>query len=247
VIERALWKNYSKKIMFILYFDRKYFRWAPVLIESIGISEPEENVCVYGIDLTGQQIEVLESYNVHYFEYSVDDRPVFSFEKRSRKFTDINRFKITNSKADFLLRSFEAFPEESLFIVMDVDCLIIRPLDELKKEMRRYDLAGLMKSRRVACGFKAVNPTDASKKMIKDWNDFLLDGHYYYNKDQLSFMEFYKKHEDEIKFLNLDHRYIDPQSKEDSYIWSAHKARFGSKDERFELYKRKLEELRVGC
>ncbi len=129
---------------------------------------------------------------------------------------------------------------------MDVDCLLIRPLDELRKEMCWHDLAGLMKGRRVACGFKVVNPTDASKRMIEDWNGFLLDGHYYYNKNQLSFMKFCKEYKDEIRFLNLDQCYIDPQLREDSYIWSAHKARFGCKNERFILYKRKLEKLKEG-
>ena len=230
--------------MFILYFDNRYFKWAPVLIDSIKIFEPAERICIYGINLTEAQIEILKLYGVYYFEYDISILPVTSYRKY-RKFTDDIRFFITHSQAYFLLSSFEKFPEESLFIIMDVDCLLIRPLRELKKEMDQHDLAGIiLNEAMIAGGFKAVNPTDISRRMIKEWNDFLLDGHYYVNKDQFSFMGFYKKYRDDIRFLKLDHQYIDPQSNEDSYIWSAHKSKFGLKAERIKLYRRKLEEMK---
>lgn len=230
--------------MFVLYFDNRYFKWAPILIGSIKIFEPAERICAYGIDLTETQVEILKSYGVHYFEYNINSLPIFTYRKY-RKITDATRLFITHSQACFLLSSFEKFPEENLFIIMDVDCLLVRPLDELKEEMGRHDLAGIiLNESKIACGFKAVNPTDISRRMIKEWNDFLLDGCYYGNKDQFSFMEFYKKYRDDIRFLELDYRYIDPQSKEDSYVWSAHKSKFGIKAERFEFYRKELEKMK---
>ena len=48
--------------MIILYFDDRYFLWAPPLIESIAINEPSERIAVFGLDLSPSQKKEISSF-----------------------------------------------------------------------------------------------------------------------------------------------------------------------------------------
>ena len=103
--------------MFILYFDENYFKWAPMLIESIGVNEPEECICVYGIELTEFQVERLHSYSYVTYVPSTFQKTVFV---GSKKRIDARAARIVQKTAGFFLESFYRFPQEKLYMILEI-------------------------------------------------------------------------------------------------------------------------------
>jgi len=226
--------------MFILFFDDRYFKWASPLIESITIHEPGERIGIYGFNLNESQAEKLRSYpNVVYIP-SVLHKAVFKRRKRE----DSKAARIIQRIASYFLDAFHRFPEEKLYMVLDVDSLLIRPLTEIKREMADYDIGISEGSQQIKVGFVLVNPTDASKKLVENWNDLLMEDSCYWSKGQITLFHLYQEHKDKMNFLEFGIPYRDPASKNDSYIWSAYKTTYGSKTDRHVLYEKKLDEMR---
>lgn len=242
-MEKADTRERGSGIMFVLYFDEKYFEWAPVLIESIIISEPEEKICVYGIELAGSQVEKLLSYSCVSCVSSTLQETAFTYRK---KHADRQAARIIQRIASFFLESFYRFPEEKLYMILDVDSLVVNPLTEIKQEMLDYDIGISLGGEQVRTGFVLVNPTGTSRKLVEDWNNLLMEGPCHWSKGQITLFQLYQERKNEVRFLEFNGSYRDPLSKNESHIWSAYKTRFGSKIERFELYKKKLEKLKGG-
>lgn len=234
--------------MFILFFDNRYFRWAPPLIESIMIHEPEERIGIYGVKLTKGQVRKLHSYSCVDYIPSALQRTHYVFWKRD----DVQAARIIQRIASFLLESFRRFPGEKLYMVLDVDSLLVNPLTELKQKMVDYDMGvslGRTKARpgfvrQARTGFVPVNPTKASKTLVKDWHRLLMRGPCHWSKGQMTLFQLYEDRRNKMRFLRFGISYRDPASKNESYIWSAYKTTYGSKAERYMLYQKKLEEMK---
>ncbi len=227
--------------MFILYFDEKYFEWSPMLIESIMISEPEERICIYGIELPERQIERIRSYScVEYIPCVLQETEFVRFKKSIGE----RPSRIIQKMAYFILNAFCRFPEEKLYMVLNVDSLVVNPLAEIKQKMVNYDIGVSLGGGQVRTGFILMNCADVSKKFVEDWNSLLMDGPCYWGKDQHTLFQLYQKSRDKIRFLEFGGSYRDPSSMQESHIWSAYKTRFGSKAERYLLYEKKLEEMK---
>lgn len=223
--------------MFVLYFDSAYFRWAPILLKSILLREPQERVYIFGINLEQWQVScLLQSSNVVHVE-----------EVRIEQPEEVMSFHIIERKAQFLLQVFALFPGESVFM-MDVDMLLNRPLAHLKSLLPQYDWAAVRPlETKIAGGFYALRPTELCKSLLQEWDEFLMDGEFYFNKDQPSLARLIAAYSGRLRFLTLPRSYLDHLSQVDSYVWSAHKTEFGSKDERFQYYARKIGEDSSAC
>ena len=220
--------------MFVLYFDSKYYKWAPNLIKSIRLHEPEEKIMTFSVNLEFEQIEYLNS-RVELNKLMLMNPP---------KGEEL-AWHVIEHKAHYLLWGIR---QDSLCIMMDVDMLLLRPLTEVKKAMldHRFDMACVRANPEKICGgFYVFNRNELVHKMLKEWNDYLLNGDYFFDKDQASLAQLVRRYEFNhgLKVLSLSRSYLDHKERPDSIIWSAHKTEFGEKHQRFELYDRVAKEM----
>lgn len=237
--------------MIILYFNDKFFKWAPLLIESIAINEPVEKIAVFGLNLLSSQKKVILSFsNVKSFvEMKMEDSTIRKRKHHKRK--NGERSLLIGKKAWYLRKIFKIFPNEDLYVLIDIDMLLLKPLTGFKKQMGNRDMAGSFARRmltketekiKIAGGFLAFRPTKTIKKLLKEWGKVLAND---WRKNQTSMAKLYRKYEKQIRFLDIDRKiYMDPLSKESSVLWSAHKASHGSKKERYKVYLAKLQKMR---
>ena len=228
--------------MFILFFDDRYFKWVPLLIESITINEPKERICAYGIGLARSQIRELCSYPCVDYIPSVIRETGAILSKLPKR--DEKAVRIVQRTASFFLESFYRFPKEKLYMLLDVDSLVANPLTKVKRKMADYDIGMSFGNRRAKAGFIVVNPTEASIGFIKDWNFLLMEGPCHWHKNQDTLFQLYQEYKNEMKFLKFSVSYRDPSSKNRSHIWAAYKTEHGSKEERHILYEKKLKKMR---
>lgn len=219
---------------FTIYFNKDYIDWAKLLIKSINIIEPEAKIIAHCFNIEFNDTKRLVDFNNTF---------VIEYDIKDIKHVDIS-WQIIENKAKCFLKSISFFPDD-LHIMIDTDMMLINPLDELKKLMVNNDMGGIrINSEKIAGGFLAVNPTNNSLKLLKEWNRYLLDGIYFFNKDQPSLAIYCKKHiKQGLKWLDVDRQYLDCLEKNDSFIWSAHKSEYGSKKNRFKKYKKKLDDM----
>lgn len=234
--------------MIILYFDDRYFKWAPPLIESIAINEPTEKIMVFGLNLLpSQKKKILSFSNVK----SLVEMKEASFKAEEGNFSKKNRDEIASllvgKKAWYIKRAFKIFPKESLYILLDVDMLLLRPLMSLKKQMKNYDMAGAsnIEIEKIAGGFLAFRPTKIIRRLMREWDEFLTSGTYYWDKDQPSLTRLYRKYKKLIRLLVVPReQYLDARSRKNSILWSAHKSVYGLKERRYMAYLKKLQKMR---
>jgi hypothetical protein len=233
-----------------LYFDNKYCYWAKPLAESIAIHEPETKIYFHTFNLSDNQIDEIKSFpNTAYIDnkkMKFDIKIADAYNKHLNR-NDPLRFQITCRKGEFMLASMKKFPDEDLFIIMDVDMLMIRPLNDLKIQMKNHDV-GIVRvgPGKIMGTFFAARSTKRGKQFLSIFNKQVMTDRLYLCKDQKTLDKVYTETNKNIKFLLLDRRYLDHSSNKDSYIWSAHKSAFGSKVERFKKYIEVLERMRNG-
>lgn len=224
-----------------LYFDNKYFYWADPLIRSIGIHEPYTKIHFHTYNLSNDQVKELESYSSTAYVDNEDmkfDPKISDAYYKNLNRNDPLRFQITCRKGEFLLKSMDRFLEEDLFVVMDVDMLVMQPLNALREQMRSHDV-GIIRvgPGKIMGTFFVARSTDAGKHFLRSFNKQVMDGRLYLCKDQKTLAKVYEEtHEYKVKFMQLDRRYLDHSSEKKSYIWSAHKSKFGSKEQRYKKY-----------
>lgn len=222
--------------MFVLYFDSEYFRWAPLLIESIRRQELGEKIYAFGINLSKEQENSFDS-RIYLCDFTLAQKqPLLSYH-------------IIERKAWYLNTSMGIFAEEQLFIMMDIDMLLLKPLTNLKATIltHKFDMAAVLANPDKICGgFYVFRRSDLVCRMLKEWDEFLMDGDFYFDKDQKSLASLVRKYmfEHGLKFLPLPRTYLDHLSRKESIVWSAHKSEFGNKDQRFKLYQKKLKGMR---
>lgn len=229
------------KTMAAIYFDKEYYRWAPLLIESLALHVPEIGVHAHGVNLTRNQLRELKSFGnvkkVSTYQIKHDVEVSYEFA-----------FQVIERKAFFFRETFDQFPDMDMYILMDVDTLVVNPLTKLEGTMEKYDMAGVMTSpTKIMGGFLVAKNIPVVKEYWKELDEFLMDGGgFYYNKDQPAIFRLYKRYKDRIRFLGLGFEYLNIWSKdEDSvYVWSAHKLEYGDKEQRYNLYKEKLKRMK---
>jgi len=155
------------------------------------------------------------------------------------------RFQLTCRRGEYVLKSMSKFPNEYLFVITDTDTLMVNPLTELKKEMKNYDIGIVRVSETKICsGFFAARPTERGKRYLRIFRDTAMAGRLFLCKDQKSLAKVYEKNKNDIDFLMLSRKYLDHACNNDSYMWSGHKSRFGTKKEKHQRYLKKLESLK---
>jgi hypothetical protein len=221
----------------ILYFDEKYFRWAPLLIESFRIHEPEGKFALNTFNLPDQQLDELKSFESIVF---VKNEEVFFDPLKATS----RLYQLVCRKGGFILETMDRYDDE-LFISMDTDMLLIRELDELKTEMKNSDIGFVhVHSRKVLSGFIAISRTKAARDYIEEYHKRATKGKLCHENDQPILAQIHEKYKNKMKFLHLSRRYLDHLSHDNAFIWSAHKSNFGSKDERYKTYFDKLREMK---
>lgn len=230
-----------------LYFDDKYCYWAKPLAESIAIHEPETKIYFHTFNLSDKQIDEIKSFpNTAHIDNKKMKFDIKISDAYKNRYNPL-RFQITCRKGEFMLAAMKRFPDEDLFIIMDVDMLMIKPLRDLKTQMKNYDV-GIMRvgHGKIMGTFFCARSTAGGKLYLKIFNEQAMDGRLYLCKDQKTLDKVYVETNDKIKFLLLDRRYLDHLSNKDSYIWSAHKSKFGTKTERFKKYLEVLKRMKNG-
>jgi len=226
--------------MILLYFDNKYAYWAPVLLDSILLHEPDMKVFIQGYNLTKEQEKEIKSFkNVVLLK-----NDILFFDKN---IMDKIEYRIICWKANQFLEAFEKFPDEDLFIIMDVDMVIVKPLTKLKKQMEKHDLGAVwVRKNKIMGGFNAIRRTPIMIEFLKSWSKKMTTGRYTYNKDQPSMAKTFNEFLGKIEFLLLTRQYLDHLEREDSYIWSAHKSKkLGRKRKRVKKYKKYTESQKI--
>ena len=225
------------KVVVSTYFDFNYYRWAPLLVRSLLINEPDIAIYLHGVNLKDWQCKELSSFpNVK----GITLCKIAHDEKISKEFA----WQMIERKASFFRKSFKRFPDADMYILIDVDTLVVNPLKELIERMKDYDMAGVQTGpQKIMGGFLVAKNEPVVKEYWKELDEFLMgDGDFYYNKDQPAIFHLYEKYKERIRFLPLSWEYLDIWSREtaDIFIWSAHKTEYGDKDQRYKLYKDKI-------
>lgn len=231
------------EIIFNLYFDHKYHSWSDLLIRSIRQHEPNTSIYIHGFNLSKQQrlhIESLQTDRNDFADMAYD--PDIADPYYPDPDVDQLRFQMTCRKGQFLMESMDHFGD-GLHIIMDVDMLLIQPLNKLKKHMEDHDVGLLkVKNGKIAGGFIAARNTDAGRLFAERANELAMDGRLYLCKDQKTLYDAYAQLKDEVRFLHLNRRYLDATSNDKAFIWSAHKSAYGSKKDRFLKYLKHVSE-----
>ena len=214
--------------MIVLYCDSEYFRWAPLLISSIKKWEPKEKIALFLMN--AEPITCSIGLDIDYISYLT-----INVDKKELPFHIIER------KARYLLGVFDKFPDEYLYTMMDIDMLLKRPFTEVKRAVMRhkFDMAAVLANPDKICGgFYIFRRTKLVYKMLTVWDNYLMDGNFFFDKDQGSLAQLVRQYmfEHGLKFLPLPRTYLDHFSKDESIVWSAHKSEFGDKDQRYKLY-----------
>lgn len=220
--------------MFIFYFDKKYYRWASLLIKSIKHWEPDDKILAFCINLEDEQVKEIKSLGA--FPYHMPLRPISDH---------VLPFQIIEHKAWYLLRAFNGWPKEEYYIMMDIDMLVVNSMKYLKNSFinGNFDFAAVLANPDKICGgFYVFRNNKLCKKLLEDWDKYLRDDNYFFDKDQPSLSKFVMKYiyEHGLKVMPVSRKYLDHLSRSESVIWSAHKSEFGDKDKRFDMYRRKV-------
>ena len=202
------------------------------------MNDPDALIHFHGVNLSEEQVDVLQGLRVDRVDnYLIEHDPEVSYSFG---------WQMIERKAFFLRRTFETYPDAEFYILMDVDTLVVKPLIKLDRMLGKCDFAGIMTNpKKIMGGFLVSRNCPVMKSYWKELDEFLMDGGgFYYNKDQPAIFRLYNEYKKRIRFLPLPLKYyLDIWSKEDSYIWSAHKEEYGDKEERFKVYKEKMKEM----
>ncbi len=232
-----------------LYFDNKYFHWADPVVRSINLNEPGTKIHFHTFNLSDKQVKELESYsNMAHVENRVmlfDPEVSEPYSKCGVGIEDLLRFQITCRKGEFLLKSMDRFPDESMFIVMDVDMLLVHSLNDLRNQMKGHDI-GIIRSgnEKICGGFITAMSTEKGKHFLTMFDKLVMKDRLYLCKDQKTLSRVYNETNTIVKFCLLSRRYLDHRFSKESYIWSAHKSKFGTKKETYQRYIKALDQMK---
>lgn len=218
-------------MIIMLYFDKGYAHWAPLLMESFSIHEPDCKFTLYTYNLSKEEVAKFEdSKNVLF----VKNR----FMEFDPKVASRWLYQLVCKKGGFLLDTMDRFPGEDLYVSMDIDMMLVHPLDELKEQMKNHDIGFVwVKDDKVASGFIVASDTRNARRYIKEFHNRATDGFMEHKNDQPTLAKLYNENKDKMNFLLLTRQYIDHFSRDDAFVWSAHKTAFGNKKVKYKKYR----------
>jgi len=205
------------------------------MIESIGIHEPSERIFLWTFNLPKELYRYLENY----------DNVVGGVTTKILK-SNTMVFQIICSRGGIVLNVMEKFPDEDVYIITDVDMIMVNPLHEFRKLIPEHDLAVVKAERaeKFCGGFIAFRKTKATINFLTAFNNKCMSSDFYYNKDQPILTKLVRKFQGQMKFLFLNRMYMDQFSREKAFLWSAHKKEISSKEQRYMDYNIKLMEMK---
>jgi len=235
-------------MVIVLFFDNKYFHFIKPLINSINLHEPDAKIYVHAFNLSSKQIRQIK--NCLNVEFVVNEKIEFDPKISDEFHSGLNkgkplRFQLTCQRGRYLLNAMKSFPDEELFVITDADTLMVNPITELKQQMKNYDI-GIVRvgESKICSGFFAANSTKNAKNYLKLFYKTAMKGRLFFTKDQQSLAKVYENTKNKIKFLMIDRRYLDNTRNDNSFMWSGHKSRSGTKEFKYQKYKEKLREMK---
>lgn len=146
------------------------------------------------------------------------------------------------NKMKYLLQTMQTIPSD-LYILTDIDMVLNKELVELEiTKKTQFDIAGYRpKGDKVAGGFIAIRPTPLSIQFVTDLSAYLLEPPIFFDKDQAALAHFYNMYGAKgLKWKQLGPEYLDPTCSKDSYMWSAHKIQYGTKEQKLQRFKERI-------
>jgi len=222
-------------MILILYFDKEYFKWSKPFLRSLHVHEPKAKVVIFGFDLTLEQITYLENV-----EYVLE---VYNTAG------EIDFWDLVCQKCWFVLETMRKYPGRRLYVITDVDMLIVNSLRVMKKGMHKCDVGLIVVSEnKVSSGFLVFKET--AKNFLNEYhNKVYVKGDIRIKKiEQKMLAKIYRSYitNDKLKFLVLSRKYIDNVFELDSFVWSAHKLNYGKKDTRLKLFSHVANDMVTG-
>ncbi len=209
------------KKVFILYCDEVYYKFYGTILKSIEVFEPEATTILHLINstITGPNI-VNQS-----IEYDSPDKKAAH---------------IICHKIKYMLETM-ANIEGDLYVQLDIDMLLNRSL----QIDGTYDIGGFVISpNKVAGGILMAQKTDMAYKFLNEYNERLINGFHYWDKDQPLLARLYNEYIPKgLVWKQVGRDYLDYANSAESFIWSAHKSEFGNKDKRLAGFKRRVERI----
>jgi len=234
-------------MVIVLFFDDKYFHFVQPLISSINLHEPDAKIYVHAFNLSHKQIKQIKNCTNVFFvineNIKFDPKIADEFHSGLNKGKPL-RFQLTCQRGRYLLDAMKALPNEDLFVITDTDTLMVNPLTELKEQMKNHDIGIVRVSESKICsGFFAARRTKKAKNYLKIFYRTAMNGRLFFTKDQQSLAKVYENTKNRMKFLMIDRRYLDNTRNDNSFMWSGHKSRSGTKKFKYQEYKKKLRRM----
>jgi hypothetical protein len=221
-------------------------KWARIFIKTVEIFEPESKVYIHGINLHKKNTYELRNFK-NIIEINNKKIKLHPSLEGQRAKGGGWMAQIISMRAGMFLEAMEKYPDEDIYITCDVDMVLLKELNDLRKSMKNKDLGlcvFLAKNKprvenytdKVMATFVCAKRTDAAIKYFKRCDD-LSSERYIRTIDQIALVNAYKEMKDDLKIHVLTRSYLDPFFLIDSYLWSAHKSMMGSKRDKLKLYK----------
>jgi len=226
----------------ILYFDKNYIWWVPILVESFNLYEAKVKFVFYTFNLSNKQINKMKEL-----------KNVIFVKNEGMEYDPLEAtswlYQLVCRKGKFIIDAMNRYRSD-LFINMDVDMLLLRNLNDLKDSMRDNDIGFVrISEKKIMSGFIAIRNSNNSRKFIEEYYQKAMTGKLKRENDQPVLASLYEKYKDKMKFVLLTRQYLDPTygwEINDPYILSAHKSYMGTPPEKYAIYKEILERMKKG-
>lgn len=233
----------------IVYFDGSYFAWADIYLRSLKIVEPDVKVLIYAYNMSKGRIRKLRT-----FPNVLDIIP--KQLSRDKDKSEGWRYQLTCNKGGLIGETLKKYPDEDLYMITDIDLLFRKNLELPKTMMNFYDIGFVMTQlrsndpdKRLLKGMGGMIFTKNSELTREFWRQYhklVMKGTLFKNKDQRTLAMMFEKFSSETncKFYMIDYgHYLNASNWEHAYVWSPHKSRFGTKEERMEFFRKELKKL----
>lgn len=119
--------------MIVLQFDAAYFHWGLLMLKSLAMHEPRQEVLADTVNLSGEQEASLKQSHPR-TRVTVETIPGNASLREA----------MVRRKTMVLQRALDTFPQEPWFAMFDADMLVRRPLADLWSLLDRNQAAVLM-------------------------------------------------------------------------------------------------------
>jgi hypothetical protein len=227
-------------------------KWARIFIKTVEIFEPESKIYIHGINLHKKNIYELRNFK-NIIEINNKKIKLHPSLEGQRAKGGGWMAQIISMRAGMFLEAMEKYPDEDIYVTCDVDMVLLKELNDLRKGMEDKDLGlcvFIAKNKpreekftpKVMATFVCAKRTDAAIKYFKRCDELSREI-YIRTIDQIALVRAYKELKNELKIHVFDRAYLDPFFLVNSYLWSAHKSMMGSKKNKLKLYKKFVQDI----